>query len=83
MNKTPTDTEMLDWLSKRCSISIKAHYQAFVDERTPKEVATGGYNGNIDFFSIPSQHISNCKTLRRAIAKAMSFKSVPWDKGNG
>lgn len=70
-NRKPTDTEMLDWLSKQDCVSFEEHYNPMVDEWTAKEKRTEGLNGHIDFFSTASQHLSNVPTLREAIARAM------------
>lgn len=74
--KTFTDKQMLDWLSKQVDVSIRAHYNSFVEERSEKEKETGGYNGNIDFFTCHSQHLDNCKDLRTAISKAMKMRKI-------
>ena len=74
-NPPPTDTEMLDWLSKQDYVSFEEHYNPMSDEWTPKERRTEGLNGNIDFFSTHSQHLTNVPTLREAIARAMRMRS--------
>jgi hypothetical protein len=66
----PTDTEMMDWLSKQSYITFEAHRQPEISKRTELEKLTEGYNGNVDFFSIPSQHLKD-KTLREAVSIAM------------
>jgi hypothetical protein len=70
-----TDTELLDWLSKQSYVHWKEHYNSMVDERTPKEKETGGFNGYIDFFTCHSQHLDNYENLRAAINTAMDMKS--------
>ena len=67
----PTDTEMLDWLEKQDCVKFDAHYNPMVEKWTKLERQTEGFNGHIDFFSIPSQHLNNVPTLREAIARAM------------
>lgn len=34
---------------------------------------TGGYNGKVDIFTIPSQHIKNCSTAKEAIIRAKAM----------
>lgn len=72
--KTPSDTEMLDWLSRQDCVKFEVHYNPMVEERTRIEKESGGYNGHIDFFSIPSQHLNNVTSLRKAVAMAMKRK---------
>lgn len=72
--KTFSDRQMLDWLGKQECASFEKHYNSFVHERSALEAKTGGYNGNIDFFTVHSQHIENCKDLRTAIDKAMRMR---------
>ena len=70
-----TDTELLDWLeSTENGASFERHYEGFERYWTEKERETNGFNGNIDFFSIESQHLSNVPSLREAINLAMDMK---------
>lgn len=80
MPNKPTDKEMLDWLSDIHCASFKRHYEARKDRWTPEEERTCGCNGNVDFFSVESQHLSNIPTLREAIALAMRKTSDNQDR---
>lgn len=68
-----TDSEMLDWLSEQTAFNMKYHYEGEVAKWNAKEKETQGLNGNIDFFSCPSQHLKNVPSLREAIQKAMEM----------
>ena len=74
----PTDTEILDWLSKQKYVTFERHYQCEVSKRTEEEIKNDGYNGHINFFSGPSQHLHDVKTLREAVEIAMRFKPRVW-----
>lgn len=66
-----TDTEMLDWMSRQSVISFERHYNGLQSEWNDAEKKFHGFDGTIDFFSVPSQHIKGCANLRTAIHEAM------------